>query len=510
MPRDGSIRQHMHMVVLSGAIAPLVVAIFAVVALALAGGQAIAIAAVVVIAVALALSLYMAGKQREDALQHRFGRAIALANEVATVRLPEALEAARDGRPVTDAQVPLVPDVRDELTELMAALDRTQRTAITLASEQGRLRRQAGEMFTDLGRRHQSLLGRTLALVAELEANEHDPATVADLLRLDHLLTRMRRNAESLLVLAGSEPGRGWKDALALDEVVRVALGEIEAFDRVDIGVLEPDRVVGRAVGAVSHVLAELLENATVFSPPDSHVTVNGLRRPDGYLLSVVDRGIGLRPNDLSAANARLTQFRTVEFTPPRRLGLAVVAELARRHGIVVQLADAPGGGTTASVLLPPVLLAGAAVDTTAPAPGATIDLRAAPGAPIVPVDVIATPELAAAGAPEPPAVEEPAADALPEEAEPAEVEAAEPEPVPDTIIDLVALESEPVEVVGAGALPRRARGAHLPDTGPVRDPAAAAPPRTADDVRHALTSFQHGVARGALERELAEGEDAQ
>ncbi|MDQ1519904.1 MAG: hypothetical protein QOI55_977, partial [Actinomycetota bacterium] len=306
MPRDGTIKRTLTGMVITGAVAPLVVGAFAAAAMVIAGGEVVGVIAVGVIAVALSLSVLAAGMQRVGALHNRFERATKLANEVATVRLPQALEAARDGRAVTGELTPLVPDQRDELGDLIVALDRTQRTAITLASEQARVRRQASEMFIDLGRRHQALLGRTLSLVSELESSERDPSTVTDLLRLDHLVTRMRRNAESLLVLAGSEPGRGRTEPCTIDDVIRSALGEIEAFDRIDEGVVEADRVVGRAVGGVAHLLAELLENATVFSPPDSRVTVNGVHRPDGYIFSIVDSGIGLKPEELDDANQRL------------------------------------------------------------------------------------------------------------------------------------------------------------------------------------------------------------
>jgi signal transduction histidine kinase len=570
MPRDGTIKQRLTRMVVAGALAPLVVAAFAIAALVIAGASPIGIAAVAIIAVALTVSLISAGTQRVNALQQRFERANRLANEVATVRLPEALEAARDGRAINDKRAPLVPDQRDELGDLIAVFDRTQRTAITLAAEQARVRRQASDMFVDLGRRHQALLGRTLSLVGELESSERDPSTVTDLLRLDHLVTRMRRNAESLLVLAGSEPGRPWAEAQTMDDVVRNALSEIEAFDRVDTGSLEADRVVGRAVGAVAHLLAELLENATVFSPPESRVTVNGVHRPDGYVFSIVDTGIGMLPDELADANERLTQFHTAEFTPARHLGLAVVAELARRHGIVVQLQPTPGGGTTASVLLSPALLAGP-VDPGLRMRSSAFDDRFAPAAPRVPEPVYA-PAPEPTYAPTPPAaapvMSEPVVPAAPPEFAPPplpepEPALAAPEPAlyergellprrvpgehipdlgrprrdddeaparvaPDVAAQLSGYQegverarfatperAAAAEAPGPAAVPevaddgfvdeddleRRTAGAQLPDTGPTRDPAATAPPRNPDEVRNALTTFQHGVARGTLER---------
>jgi signal transduction histidine kinase len=475
MPRDGTIKRKLTVMVVAGALTPLVVAAFAVGALVIAGGQAVGIAAVVVIAAALSIAVYVAGTQRVRVLHDRFEKATKLANEVATVRLPEALEAARDGRTVDNGHAAFVPDEHDELSEIIAAFDRTQRTAITLAAEQARVRRQASEMFVDLGRRHQALLSRTLTLVTELEASERDPATVTELLRLDHLVTRMRRNAESLLVLAGSEPGRGRPTDTSIADVVRNALQEIEAYDRVDAQQLERGRVAGRVVAAVSHLLAELLENATMFSPPDSRVSVTGQHRPDGYVLSIVDHGIGLEPDELDAANSRLAQFRS-EFTPPRRLGLAVVAELARRHGIVVQLQPTPSGGTTASVLLSPVLLAGAHDGIAAARAAAPV-----PAAPERPIPAPLPESLWAPGPPPPTRVAEPAGAAA---------------AAPVDVIDLTRV--EPVAVAGGGdgsALPRRVPGEQIPDLGPQRDDTDA-PRRDGIDVAAQLNGFQEGVER--------------
>ncbi|MCU1427251.1 MAG: ATP-binding region ATPase protein [Actinomycetia bacterium] len=475
MPGDGSIQGQLTRTVAAGAVAPLAVAVVAVAVLAGNGGSALAIAAVIVISVACSVLVWTRGMKRVHALRRRFERATRLANEVATVRLPEALDAARDGRRVTAEQTPLLPDERDELGALISALDRTQRTAITVASEQARVRRQASDMFVDLGRRHQSLIERTLELVADLEAREREPGTIADLLRLDHLVTRMRRNAESLLVLAGTEPGRVGRGSGDVTALVRGAFGEIEAYSRVDLDEIEPERVVGRASGAVAHILAELLENATAFSAPETRVRVTGAHRADGYMLSVIDHGIGLPADDLAEANQRLTQFRTVEFAPPRRLGLAVVAELARRHGIVVQLRDTPGGGTTAGMLLPAVLLA--STGTGAPSPRPAAEPEPTPAA--TPATPAATPAAASV---------EPAPDPVATSAEP------EPEPIDLTVSE--AMDAHPADADAASLLPRRVRGARLPDLGPARDDTNETPVREPQDVREQLTGLQAGMQR--------------
>ncbi len=603
MPGDGSIQQQLTKTVVAGSVAPLIVAAAGVVAVLAFGRNVAGAAVIVVVALLAALVVLRPGMHRVRTLKARFERANRLAAEAATVRLPEALDLARDGRKVTERQLPLLPDEHDELGELIAALDRTLRTAITVASEQARVRRQAGDMFVDLGRRHQALLGRSLELVTELERRERDPGTVADLLRLDHLVTRMRRNAESLLVLAGSEPGRAGSDPESIDTVLRAALSEIEAFDRVDAEKLEPEYVIGRSSGAVAHIIAELLENATSFSPPDSRVAVTGVHRADGYLIAVVDHGIGCKPDDLAEANQRLTQFRTVEFAPPRRLGLAVVAELARRHGIVVQLRDTTGGGTTASVLLPRMLLVGAptaaapaplsaapapptaapvapaaAAPPVTPAPArsssgppampADSPVRAAPPQsappplPVPPPSPAAAPPASMPARPPAPAVPSPAAappappraPAPPAPASRPEQPPITPTPVAPPVEPAAAAASSPapsavppgtappvptlstdvaftygLDAAGSGSaapaerdapvpsaptgqhhedlLPRRVRGARLPDLGPERDATTEAPVREAQEVRERLTGFQAGIARARAD--AATGPDA-
>ncbi len=211
------------------------------------------------------------------------------------------------------------------------------------------------ELFVNLARRNQSLLDRQLALISELEQHENKPQSLSDLFQLDHLATRIRRNAESLLVLSGDEPPRLWGRAVPLAEVVRAAAAEVEDYPRVEVLVSDYLEVAGRVVADLSHLLAELIENATMFSPPTSDVRVRthlvpGERRT--FLLSIEDTGIGLSDEHMHEANELLADPPDVD---PRRstLGFHVVARLAQRLGLRVSLAHTPGGGVTALVTLP-------------------------------------------------------------------------------------------------------------------------------------------------------------
>ena len=175
---------------------------------------------------------------------------------------------------------PVVVNTRDEVADVADALNTVQDTALDLAVEQAVLRRNIADTFVNLGRRNQNLLGRQLDFITELETNETDPDTLANLFRLDHLATRMRRNAESLLVLAGIEPPRKWAAPVRLTDVIRAALGEVEDYQRVTVRGVEPATILGSAAADLAHLLAELIENALVFSPPDQTVDIRGRTNP--------------------------------------------------------------------------------------------------------------------------------------------------------------------------------------------------------------------------------------
>lgn len=243
------------------------------------------------------------------------------------------------------------------------------RRLITADAEIGR-RRFTSEMLVNLARRNQSMLYRQLDIINQLEEKERDPDTLSDLFTLDHLATRVRRNAESLLVLAGEQPPRTWSAPVPLRDVVRAAIAETEDLDRVVFAIDDRIAVTGGVVADLTHLLAELTENAVRFSPPDTAVTIRA--RPDrrddgGYLLTIEDWGVGMPAEDLAAANELLASPREVDLAVAQRLGFHVVSRLAARHGIAVSLGNTPGSGITAVVALPARLFAGAPVDVPPP-----------------------------------------------------------------------------------------------------------------------------------------------
>jgi signal transduction histidine kinase len=218
-------------------------------------------------------------------------------------------------------------------------------------------RRFTSELLVNLARRNQNLLYRQLDLLNDLEDKERDPDALADLFRLDHLATRIRRNAENLLVLSGEESPRTWREPVQLVDVVRAAIAEIEDLDRVDESVDETLSVSGRSVADLTHLFAELLENAAHFSPPGVTVVVRSRRMPSSagtHLLTIEDWGVGMTPGELAEANQILRRPRDVDLSVSQRLGLHVVARLAQRYGIGVELTSTPGGGVTAVATLPP------------------------------------------------------------------------------------------------------------------------------------------------------------
>ncbi len=287
-----------------------------------------------------------------------------LAEQAATMageRLPAAVQEILAARRSEDVVHPDVEPVRvragGEVREVAAALNQVQDSAIGLAVEQARLRGNVADAFVNLGRRNQNLLSRQLEFITQLENDESDPETLEHLFKLDHLATRMRRNAESLLVLAGHEPPRTWSGPVEIGDVVRGALGEVEGYQRVRLRHLDDARVDGAAAVDISHVIAELVENALSFSPPDADVEVYGRRDEFGYLLTIVDQGIGIPADELERANALISSPDTGTFAASRFLGHYVVAQLAARHGLGVLLTASPLGGITAMIALPAVLL---------------------------------------------------------------------------------------------------------------------------------------------------------
>ncbi|WP_428966877.1 sensor histidine kinase [Micromonospora fluostatini] len=287
------------------------------------------------------------------------------ANRLATDRLPAAVREVQTG---TEEQTPDPPDPiqvpprsTSEVRSVAGALNQVQSVAFHLAAEQAMLRRSTTDSLANLGRRNQNLLRRQLGFITKLEREETDPAGLANLFELDHLATRMRRNAESLLVLVGAGGPRQWVTPLPIGDVIRAAISEVEEYRRVQLRRIDETFVVGAHVSAVAHMLAELIENGLTFSPPDSDVEIQGRRSAEGYLIAITDQGIGMSAEDLARANARLAGEVDFVSAPTRYLGHHVVGQLARDLEIEVQLAPSPVTGVTARVLLPNSVLTSSA-----------------------------------------------------------------------------------------------------------------------------------------------------
>ncbi|XUL89231.1 ATP-binding protein [Streptomyces galilaeus] len=258
-----------------------------------------------------------------------------------------------------------------EINQLARTFDEVLREAVRLAAEQALLRTSVNAMFINLSRRSQSLIQRQLLLIAELQSREADPGQLSSLFKLDHLATRMRRNGENLLFLAGEEPGRRWTSPVTLVDVLRAAASEVEQYDRIELVSVPATGVADRVVNDLVHLLAELLENATSFSPPHTTVKATGHALPDGRaLIEIHDTGIGLSPEDLTAINERLASPLVVDLSVSQRMGLYVVSRLSQRHGIRIQLRPSGTGGITALVMLPvDVVAVPPAPESPAPGP---------------------------------------------------------------------------------------------------------------------------------------------
>ena len=292
------------------------------------------------------------------------------ANDVAERRLPQIVERLQRSEridPKAEA-VALGNASRDEIGQVAKAFTSAHEVAVQVATEQAALRKSIGDMFLNLARRSQTLIDRQIELIDELERNETDPDALQELFQLDHLATRLRRNAEDLIVLSGAKPTRRWTRPVPLYDVIRAATAEVEDYTRIELLPIDDLGVTGQAVADVIHMLAELVENATSFSPPGTKVHIAGQPVGGGYMVEIEDRGVGMSDDELIEINQRLANPPVIDLTLSRRLGLFVVSRLASRYGIRVQLRHSWYGGVTALVLLPDVLLVRAA---GVPDPGA-------------------------------------------------------------------------------------------------------------------------------------------
>ncbi|MFB8177458.1 nitrate- and nitrite sensing domain-containing protein [Streptomyces sp. NPDC055966] len=290
--------------------------------------------------------------------------------DIARRKLPEAIRRLRVGEELDiEAEAPAGPPAEDETGQVSEALTTVHRAALHAAVERAELASGISGVFVNLARRSQVLVHRQLSLLDSMERRSDDPDELSDLFRLDHLTTRMRRHAESLIILSGAAPGRAWRMPVTLTNVVRAAVSEVEDYARVEVRQLPEAHVIGAAVADLTHLLAELVENAAQFSPPHTRVRVTGEPVGNGYALEIEDRGLGMGAETLAEANRRIEQSEALDLFDSDRLGLFVVSRLASRHEVKVHLRTSPYGGTTAVVLLPTALLHGASKEPAAPHP---------------------------------------------------------------------------------------------------------------------------------------------
>ncbi len=442
--------------------------------------------------------------------------------DLAGRRLPAAIARLRSGQEIDlalEAPVPVAGGSgEDEIGQVTEALAVVQHAALQAAVERAEVISGVAGVFRNLARRSQTLVHRQLALLETMERRVDDPGELEDLFRLDHLATRMQRHAEGLIILSGSPPGRGWRRPVPLMDVVRAAAAEVEDFARVDVRRMPPVAVAGGAVADLTHLVAELVENATAFSPPHSRVVVRGRLVTSGCVIEVEDHGLGMGRSALQEANRRIADSRPDDLFESDRLGLYVVSRLARRHGVEVALRSRTGEsaqegaqGTVAILVLPATMMA--ADDDAEPQDSMLTRAEALLGDDDTAAHDNASgirPDRASGSqTPADPRVEPAYATAGDPRAEPAYATAgpayATAGPAYATGGPAYAT-GEPAHPVGVNGLPRRVRQASLatqlraplPESQATDTSAdAAAPRRSPETVRDTMTALQQGWTRG-------------
>jgi signal transduction histidine kinase len=442
------------------------------------------------------------------------------AEDMAAHRLPGAVKHILETPAGEDVVVPELEPVPlgggREVNEVAVALNSVQESAAGLAVEQALLRRNIADSFVNLGRRNQNLLSRQIDSITQMERDEADPDTLERLFALDHLATRMRRNAESLLLLGGLEPHRQWSAPVPLMQIIRGAMGEVEDYQRINIRDLDEALIKGSAAADVTHLVAELLENALRFSPPGRDVDVIGRAASGGYSLAIVDAGLGMSEEDLARSNTRLSGRESFTVAPSRYLGHYVVGIQAARLGINVRLLNSPGSGVTARIELGDALADAAAVPAAkapvVPAPAAVeqppVEELSAEDEAIEDAlfdELLKTEPVGATPAPRHEFVQEAGSDRF---VPPAPV----PEPAAavetaDARADMTVSPTDAPPVTASG-YKRRQRGANVPRTevslargdNTPDESVQGAPENKADSVRNLLSGLQAGADRARAE----------
>jgi signal transduction histidine kinase len=324
----------------------------------------------VAIAISVALGLWI-GRRLVRELSSLRETALELANE----RLPDVVSRLAAGEEV-DASAQAAPSTAtsDEVRQVGEAFATVQQTAVEAAVGQAKLRQGISHIFRNLARRSQSLLHRQLTLLDAMERRARDPQELDDLFRVDHLATRMRRHAESLIILSGEAPARGWRNPVPLVDVLRAAVAEVEDYTRIKVSATTQASLAGPAVGDVIHMIAELAENATIYSPPQTPVSITGSVVGQGFAVEIEDRGLGMSTAHRDEINAQLENPPAFDLSGSDQLGLFVAGQLAKRQNIRISLRSSAYGGTTAIVLIPRSLVVpeGAAAKDAASLPAGT------------------------------------------------------------------------------------------------------------------------------------------
>ncbi|MFV2102699.1 nitrate- and nitrite sensing domain-containing protein [Micromonospora sp. LOL_024] len=508
-------------------------------------GRAVPVAVGVIIRLVLAAGLGLLAVIASIVLSITTARALVAqlqrlrdaADRLADERLPAVVGRLRRGEKVdVAAEAPPLDFGTDEIGQVGQAFNRVQETAVRAAVEQAELRRSVRDVFLNLSKRQQALLHRQLTLLDGMERSEQDADDLENLFRIDHLATRMRRNAENLIVLSGSVPGRAWRKNVPMVDVARGALQEVEDYTRVRVLPFGSVGLAGRAAGDVIHLLAELIENALSFSPPTTDVEVRGQLVANGFVIEIEDRGLGMREDDLAAANARIATPTEFNLDTAAQLGLFVVSQLAAKHQVRVQLKASPYGGTTAVVLVPKSLVTDATTTTSTTGGGSmstanTITVGGGVGTAVTHPTTVAVTQPQPLHRPtvELPTLARPPADA---DAPPLPLRRAADEAA--TVVDDPSRGGPPPEMGDSprgapppaqraatatahteGGLPMRRRQAHLApqlrDGAPAegQDAAETDKERSPEHVRSRMSSYQSGTRRGRAEAQrLGDGEE--